>query len=103
MLKDKNELNGQTLKSVVGGNGGDIDQGPDPSSYIYKCELQYIGAVCKQEPDDNSATICSINQYTIIYVTQLACGNGYVKCMFAGNSQREYGYIKEYYVPRPEQ
>lgn len=100
MSKDIVELNDESLESVNGGNGEDIDQGPDPSTYIYKCELQYIGAVCKKEPDDNSDTICSINQYTIIYVTELACGNGYVKCMFAGKSNRECGYIKEYYVPR---
>lgn len=101
MFEDKVEFNDQSLESVTGGNGGDIVQGPDPSSYIYQCELQYIGAVCKQEPNDNSATVCSINQYTIIYVTELACGNGYVKCMFAGKTNRVYGYIKEYYVPRP--
>lgn len=101
MLEDKVELSDQSLESVTGGVGEDIDQGPDPSTYIYKCELQYINVVCKEFPDDNSNTICSVNQYTMIYVTELACGNGYVKCMFAGKSHREYGYIKEYYVPRP--
>ncbi len=102
MLENKTELSDQSLKSVTGGIGEDIDEGPKPSEYIYRCELKYLGAVCKQEPDDNSKTLCSISQYTIIYVTQLGCGNNYVKCMFRGDSSRVYGYIKEYYVPRTE-
>ena len=95
-MKTKKELENNELEKVTGG----IFKGPDPSTYIYKCELSFAGVVCKEEPDDNSNTICTIRQYTIIYVTELDVGNDYVKCMFKGDKHREYGYVKEMYVPR---
>ena len=95
-MNDK-ELKDKQLESVAGGKG------PDPSTYIYECELLSSGVCCKQEPRDDSETICTISKYTIIYVTELNCGNDYVKCMFKGDHHREYGYIKERYVPRLSQ
>ena len=97
-METKVELKNEELDKVTGGTL----EGPDPSTYIYMCELQYINVVCKELPDDNSNTVCTISQHTIIYVTELNCGNGYVKCMFKGDKKREYDrYIKEIYVPRP--
>lgn len=92
---ETNELKDQELDKVSGGLTG-----PDPSTYIYKTELLALGVVCKELPNDDSKTICAVSQYTIIYVTELNSGNGYVKCMFKGDAHREYGYIKEIYVPR---
>lgn len=95
-METKEELKQNELDMVTGGNL----KGPDPSEYIYKCELLFVNVICKEKPDDNSNTICTIDKYTIIYVTELNSGNGYVKCMFKGDKHREYGYVKEMYVPR---
>ncbi len=95
-MTSKDELKNEELEKVTGG----LLEGPDPSTYIYKCELQYAGVLCKELPDDDSNTICTISKFTIIYVTELNSGNGYVKCMFKGDKHREYGYVKEMYVPR---
>lgn len=96
MDKKNIELNNEQLNKVSGGI-----MGPDPSTYIYQKELSVKGVVCKELPSDDSKTICTISQYTIIYVTELNSGNGYVKCMFKGEKHREYGYIKEIYVQKP--
>ena len=88
------ELNTDELQKITGGL-----MAPDPSDYIYKTELQFAGVNCKESPSDDSNTICTISKYTIIYVTELNSGNGYVKCMFKGDKHREYGYIKQIYVP----
>lgn len=98
-METKVELKNEELDKVTGGTL----EGPDPSTYIYKCTLLYAGVVCKELPDDNSNTVCTIDQYTIIYVTELNCGNDYVKCMFKGEKHREYDrYIKAKYVPSPQ-
>lgn len=71
------------------------------------CDISYqLKSFDNQHSDNNVLLqiIITLSGDTLIivsiYVTELACGNGYVKCMFTGKSNREYGYIKEYYVSR---
>lgn len=89
------ELTDENLSKVTGGI-----EGPDPSTYIYKGVVNIKGVHCKKDPNDLADDVCIVNQYSIIYVTRLNCGSGYVETMFKGDKHREYGYILETYITK---